>query len=102
MTNETITLAANEGVQIDFSRIVYADEDTSNGNHSRPTWLTAHISAMEIYNNAKCANDTTNDTVLVTEDDLEVYLKSWLETTLKAPVAKFRWLWDKYRDFKAA
>ena len=93
MTNETITLTANEGLQIDFSRIVYP-EDSNELKKPRPSWLTTHFTAEHL--------EKALGSLTFTEDDLEKYLKSWLENTLTYGVKSFRWLWDKYRDYKVA
>lgn len=94
MTNETITLTANEGLQIDFSRIAYPEGTENAQTEPRPSWLTTHFTAEHL---KKALGSLT-----FTEDDLETYLKSWLEYTLNCGVKSFRWLWDKYRDYKAA
>ena len=90
--NETIVLTAKEGLEIEFSRIVhvYGVDDKS----VKPSWMTANIPAAELEKNL--------GSLTFTEDELEVYLKSWLEHTLNCGVKSFRWVWDKYRDYKAA
>ena len=90
--NETITLAANYGLEIEFSHIVYVDGVADSP--VKPTWMVAHIPAAEIEKNL--------GKLTFTEDELEAYLKFWLEYTLGCGVKTFRWVWDKYRDYKAA
>lgn len=88
--NETITLSANEGLRIDFSRIEFCGDNTE----VKPSWMTAHLPAAEL--------EKKLGKLTFTEDELEAYLKSWLEYTLNCGVKTFRWVWDKYRDCKAA
>ena len=92
--NETITVAPNEGLEIDISRIVYNEGTEATGTATRPHWLKANFTADEL--NAQFP------TLTFTEDDLEQYLKQWLEYTVNCGVASFRWMWDKYRNYKAA
>lgn len=89
--NETIALTAKDGLEVEFSRIVYVDGADSP---VKPSWLTAHLPAAELEKNLR--------KLTFTEDELEVYLKSWLEYTFGCRVTTFRWIWDKYRDYKAA
>ena len=90
--NETIALTAKDGLEIEFSRIVYVDGVETSP--VKPSWMTAHLPAAELEKNL--------GKLTFTEDELEVYLKSWLEYTLNCGVKSFRWVWDKYRDYKAA
>ena len=90
--NETITMAPNEGLEIEFSRITYVDGVADSP--VKPSWMTAHIPAAELEKNL--------GKLTFTEDELEVYLKSWLEYTLNCGVKTFRWVWDKYRNYNAA
>ena len=92
--NETIVLNGNEGLEIDISRIVYNDGAENAATESRPTWMTSHFTAAQL---AEKLGSLT-----FTEDELEGYLKAWLEYTLNCGVKTFRWMWDKYRDYKAA
>lgn len=87
--NETIRLGGNEGLVIDISRIVWED-----GSNDRPGWTVAHIPADEL--------ESAFGSLTFTEDDLEEYLKVWIARNFKSAVKSFRWLWDKYRDTKAA
>ena len=90
--NETIALTAKDGLEIEFSRIVYVDGVADSP--VKPSWVTAHLPAAEIEKNL--------GKLTFTEDELEAYLKSWLEYTLNCGVKTFRWVWDKYRNYKAA
>lgn len=98
--NEVIELKGNEGLEIDFSRIVY-NAETAVGRPYRPSWFKTHITAAEI--TAK-VNTLSHERGIVrfTEDDLETYLKSWLESYFDCGIKSFRWVWDKFRDYKAA
>ena len=92
--NETIVLNGNEGLEIDISRIVY-NEGTENAmTEPRPSWMTSHFTAAPL---AEKLGSLT-----FTEDELEVYLKAWLEYHFNCGVKSFRWVWDKFRDYKAA
>lgn len=100
--NETITLTANEGLEIDFSKIEFDTVVTTKGKFpSNPSWLRANLSNSEIIANVKVLS-AVKGVACFTEDDLEVYLKKWLEYHFNCGVKTFRWLWDKYRNFKAA
>lgn len=90
--NETITLTAKDGLEIEFSRIVYADGVAPSP--VKPSWTTAHLPAAEL--------EKSLGSLTFTEDELETYLKGWLEYTFNCGVKSFRWVWDKYRDYKAA
>ena len=92
--NETIVLNGNEGLEIDISRIVYNDGAENAKTEPRPSWLTAHFTAAQL---AEKLGFYT-----FTEDDLECYLKAWLEYHFNCGIRSFRWMWDKFRDYKAA
>ena len=98
--NEVITLTQNEGLEIDFSRIVY-NAETETGEPSRPSWTRATLSSAEIVNNVTVLS-ANNGVVQFTEDELEDYLKKWLEYHFNCGVKSFRWMWDKFRTYKAA
>lgn len=98
--NEVIELNGNEGLEIDFSRIEY-NAETETGVPSRPTWVQAHLTAAEIVSNVATIS-AANGVVRFTEDELERYLKSWLEYHFNCGIKSFRWIWDKFRDYKAA
>lgn len=98
--NEVIELKGNEGLEIDFSRIVY-NAETAAGQPSRPSWIQAHLTAAEIVSNVATLS-VDNGIVRFTEDDLQTYLKAWLEYHFNCGIKSFRWVWDKYRDYKAA
>lgn len=93
-TNETITLGASMGLEIDFTRIEYKDP-SFNGPH----WLTAQIPASEL--RTLCGKDGTGY-LYVTEDEVELALIDWLAKNLKGDVASFNWQWDTYRTAKVA
>lgn len=96
--NETITLTGNTGLMVDISRIVYADEQAAE-EKSRPRWMTNSFTKEAL---AKRFTLDEYGILTFTEDDFETYLREWLETTVNVPVKSFRWVWDKFYDFKAA
>lgn len=91
--NETINLTENEGLEIDISRIVYNDGAENAKTEPCPSWLTTHFTAAQLKERL--------GSLTFTEDDLEGYVRSWLEYTLNCGIKSFRWVWDKYRDYKA-
>lgn len=99
--NEVITLTKNEGLEIDFSRIVY-NAETETGEPSRPSWTRATLSLAEIVANVHTSLVKDGVVCEFTEDALEEYLKKWLEYHFNCGIRSFRWMWDKYRNFKAA
>ena len=98
--NETITLNENEGLEIEFSKIVY-NAPTDVGGPSRPSWVKATLALPEIIANVHMGTVVGN-TCIFTEDDLEVYLKAWLDFHFHCGIKSFRWMWDKFRNCKAA
>lgn len=96
--NETITLTGNTGLMVDVSRIVYADEAAAE-EKSRPRWMTHSFTKETL---AKRFALDEYGILSFTEDNFETYLREWLETTVNAAVKSFRWVWDKFYDFKAA
>lgn len=98
--NETINLTENEGLEIDFSRIEYNAAPVT-GQPSHPTWVKAQFTPSEIVANV---NILSNERGIVrfTENDLEAYLREWLEYHFNRGIKSFRWMWDKFRDYKAA
>lgn len=97
--NEVIELNGNEGLEIDFSRIEY-NAETTPMQPSRPSWIQAHLTSAEIVSHVASIS-AVNGVVRFTEDDLETYLKEWLEYHFNCGVKSFRWMWDKFRDYKA-
>lgn len=97
--NETIALAKNEGLAVDISRIQW-DTDGEEVAGLNP-WMECHFPADEI---AKALGKTAdeNGVIFFTEDEFEEFLSNWLTNTSKFCHKGFRWLWDKYRNFKAA
>lgn len=98
--NEIIELGANEGLEIDFSKIV-TNAITVEGQPSYPSWVRARLSVSEIISNVNVLS-ASNGEARFTENDLETYLKNWLEYHFNCGIKSFRWTWDKYRNFKAA
>ena len=99
MSNETITLNVNrDGLEIDFSRITYGD--VPNNPKTAPSWGTFNFSASDL---AKAVEGAKVDggSVTFTEDQLEVYLKGWLDSHFKHTVTSFRWMWDRYMVSKS-
>lgn len=98
--NEVIELNGNEGLEIDFSRIEYNAAPVT-GQPSHPTWVKAQFTPSEIVANV---NILSNERGIVrfTENDLEAYLREWLEYHFNRGIKSFRWMWDKFRNYKAA
>ena len=92
--NETITLTENEGLEIEISRIEFYAAVEDGQTEPRPSWLSTHFTAAQLKERL--------GSLTFTEDNLEGYVKGWLEYTLNCGVKSFRWLWDKYRICKAA
>ena len=92
--NETITLTENEGLEIEISRIEFSAAVEDGQTESRPSWLTTQFTAAQLKKQL--------GSLTFTEDNLEGYVKRWLEYTLGFRVKSFRWIWDKYRTCKAA
>lgn len=99
--NEVIELNGKEGLEIDFSRIVFSNPTETIGLPSRPSWVQARLSNAEIVSNVETLSVNAGN-VRFTEDDLQVYLKKWLEFHFNCAISSFRWMWDKFRDYKAA
>lgn len=97
--NETINLNRNEGLDIDINRIVYK-EDTGAVVDIRPNWMKVQVSANEIEKHLP--KSVCGDIVIIREDELEILLKALLSKQVNSEVASFRWVWDKFRDYKAA
>ena len=97
--NEVIELNGKEGLEIDFSRIEYVAAPVT-GQPSRPTWVKANLTSAEIVSNVATLS-VENGVCRFTEDDLESYLKQWLEYHFNCGIKSFRWVWDKCRTFKA-
>ena len=92
--NETIELNPNEGLAVEISRILW---DTDGLN----SWMERHFSLEEIATGLGKTPDE-NGTVTFTEDEFEGYLSKWLATSTGSAHKGFRWMWDKYRNYKAA
>lgn len=98
--NETITLCGNEGLEVEISKITLVNP-SEVGQPSHPSWVKANLTISEIVSNV-ATTAIGNGSVSFTEDDLEAYLKQWLEYHFNCGITSFRWVWDKYRNFKAA
>lgn len=98
--NETIELNRNEGIDIDVSRIAYRD-GTGDVVDIRPAWAKLQITAREIAERFP-EMQSGGVTVATTEDDVEAFVKEILSKRMKSEVVSFRWVWDKFRDYKVA
>lgn len=92
--NETIVLNIKRGgLEIEFSRISYGD--VPNDPKSAPSWGVFVFPATSLAEDVKGAT-VAKGFVMFTEDQLEEYLKAWLNNHFKHTVTSFRWIWDKY------
>lgn len=98
--NETITLGANECLEVEISRITFI-EPAEVGQPSHPTWVKAQFTPSEIVSNVHTTMEMEG-VCEFTEDALEAYLKQWLEYHFNCGIKSFRWMWDKFRNYKAA
>lgn len=97
MINETINLnPKSEGLVIDIARIAWDEAAKPVGGLK--TWMTVNFPADEIA--AGLGIQQQNGWLTFTEDDFEAFLGKWL-TEKFAPQKGFRWMWDKYRNYKA-
>lgn len=97
--NETITLNRNEGLAVNISRIDWdTDGEKVDGLKS---WMDHHFTAADIATGLGKTPDAYGF-VTFTEDEFEEYLSDWLSNTTGFCHKGFRWLWDKYRNYKVA
>ena len=95
--NETINLnPKSEGLKVEISRIEWDGE--AKQVEGLKTWTVVDFPACEIA--AGLGIQQQNGWLTFTEDDFEGFLDKWL-TEKFAPHKGFRWIWDKYRNYKA-
>lgn len=92
--NETITINPSEGLEIDISRIEFADVS----DKARPSWTRVNFS----YSNLAEDFPPCGKYIILTEDDLETVIRKWLEHIFNCGIRSFRWVWDKCRTYNAA